>query len=153
VTLRDVNHDDVLDLLAATLRDADLSVLLGAGDGSFKTRTTVGNSGATALAVADFNRDSHEDVATTASGALGNTAGSIWILLGRGDGSFRREQTVRVGLNPLDIAAADINGDGYVDLVTSNNETPDSLSVLLGLGDGSFRIDRHLRVAAHDGAA
>jgi hypothetical protein len=153
VTLRDVDHDDVLDLLAATARGANVSVLLGVGDGSFEPRPSIDGSGTTALAAADFNGDGHEDLATTTPGALNGTGGSVSILLGRGDGSFRLEQTARVGLNPLDIAAADINGDGNADLVTANNESPNSLTVLLGRGNGSFRFDRHLRVAPHDNAS
>ena len=39
---------------------------------------------------------------------------------------------------PLFVAVADVNGDGKVDLVTSNAEGANSVSVLLGNGDGTF---------------
>ena len=43
------------------------------------------------------------------------------MLLGRGDGTFTVQLTVRVGgNNPRAVAVGDFNGDGRLDLVTAN---------------------------------
>src|SRR6476620_3872357 len=42
-----------------------------------------------------------------------------------------------VGAGGFDIATGDVNGDGNLDLATTN-QTPDTVSVLLGHGDGTF---------------
>ena len=47
-----------------------------------------------------------------------------------------------VGITPNSIASGDFNGDGFIDLVTSNPADPTGagadLSILLGNGDGTF---------------
>jgi hypothetical protein len=50
---------------------------------------------------------------------------------------FGPAQELAVGALPLDVAAADLNGDGAVDLVSADART-NALSVLLGRGDGAF---------------
>ena len=46
-----------------------------------------------------------------------------------------------VGAGPFAVAAADLNGDGKLDLVTANQDSND-VSVLLGNGDGTFQAQR-----------
>ena len=48
------------------------------------------------------------------------------------------ESSIKVGNEPESIVAADVNGDGYPDLIEANYKSYD-LSVLLGNGDGSFQ--------------
>ena len=64
------------------------------------------------------------DVITT-SGA------SIRVLLGDGRGAFRPGPSIPVGPGAWRFAAADLNNDGAIDLVTSSSEG-NNLSVLLG---------------------
>jgi hypothetical protein len=61
------------------------------------------------------------------------------LFLGLGNGTFRRPEppVLPTGEDPLSIAAADIDGDGHVDLVSAD-EDPSQLSLFLGLGDGTF---------------
>jgi hypothetical protein len=60
------------------------------------------------------------------------------VLLGNGDGSFQAAVSFVAGNVPSYITAADLDGDGALDLVTANWGSND-VSVLLGNGDGSFR--------------
>jgi hypothetical protein len=53
------------------------------------------------------------------------------VLLGDGRGAFTPPASTPVGPGAWRLAAADLNGDGTVDIVTSNSES-NSLSVLLG---------------------
>ncbi len=94
------------------------------------------------LAVGDFNGDGKPDLAVgNFSGGTLNQ-GSIGILLNNGDRTL-----VCRGLHaniPLDVAVADVNADGKLDVVAAN-ENIDSASVLLGTGTVRFRPQQRIR--------
>src|SRR5262249_30626403 len=61
------------------------------------------------------------------------------VLRGNGDGTFQTPQFFAAGTNPNSINAADVNGDGVLDLVMAGVSWPDGdVTALLGNGDGSF---------------
>jgi hypothetical protein len=93
---------------------------------------------ASALVLADFNKDGILDIVT----AGGN---SVSVLLGIGDGAFAPPQTYAVGNSPFSMTVADINQDGSPDIVTGNLSS-NTVSVLLGNGDGTFQPQRTLPV-------
>ena len=67
-------------------------------------------------------------------------SGTVSVFLGNGDGTFKPQVTYTVGTEPEGIAAADVNGDGKLDLIVTNTGIDDStVSVLLGNGDGTFQ--------------
>ncbi len=90
-----------------------------------------------ALAVADVNGDGHLDL--VAATCESNTAcGSVTILLGNGDGTFRGPLSLGSGGNGASaIAVADVTGDGRPDLVVANFAS-DTVGVLAARGDGWF---------------
>lgn len=96
------------------------------------------------IAIGDFNGDGVTDVAVTSTNEMS-------IVVMRGDPSdpdffLPFGPPIPVGRAPVDVATADLNGDGVLDLVTANEEiegTEGTLSVLLGLGNGTFsRVDQ-----------
>jgi hypothetical protein len=63
----------------------------------------------------------------------------VSVLLGRGDGTFRKAIVSSTGpdTGPYSIAVADFNLDGVPDVVTANYRSSNA-SVLLGIGNGTF---------------
>src|SRR5262249_10551434 len=101
---------------------------------------------ATFVVTGDFTGAGRSDLAVTTVDSSPYQRGTLSILLGNGDGTFRSGQsltTVERGLTSM--VASDFKGDGVVDLAVASSLT-DTVSVLLGKGDGTFTLDRNYPV-------
>jgi hypothetical protein len=84
------------------------------------------------VAVADLNADSHLDLV-----AVNSYEGKVGVLLGNGDGTFKRVVKYSPGGSyPTAVAIADVNGDGKADILVPHNS---GIGVMLGNGDGRFQ--------------
>jgi hypothetical protein len=121
-----------------------VSILLGNGDGTFKAAVNYkAGSGCSQVVVGDLNRDGIPDLVLVNSGdANGNYTGSVSVLLGNGDGTFKEAETFAAGQAPVSVAVADLNGDGIPDLAVADfgvyYTQSGAVTILLGNGDGSF---------------
>jgi hypothetical protein len=89
-------------------------------------------AGPEAVAAGDLNGDGKQDL-VVADGE----AGTVSVLLGKGDGTFEAKVDYPTGTAPSAVALVDLNGDKKPDLVLANGGS-NTVSVLLGKGDGSF---------------
>jgi hypothetical protein len=111
----------------------DLRVFLGRGDGTFLDPVQIAESWAGGILVADFNDDQMPDITT--SNAL---------LLSNGDGSFQVARSFSFAnwdwyeLPAGPAAAADLDGDGHVDLVSFGTTEGRGIAGYQGKGDGTF---------------
>ena len=167
LAVADVNHDGKLDILAANgcsligqgtcSNESAVGVLLGNGNGTFQPPVNYKSGGFGIyyfkVAVVDVNGDGNADLVTlngcaSSCDGIGPPEGSIGILLGNGDGTFRAPVTYSTGGYFADsLAVGDLRGVGKIDLVVTNfcgdNDlggctTPGPVDVLLGNGDGTF---------------
>ena len=152
ILTRDLNGDGFADVIAPEFGTDTLAVVLNDGHGSFLPlqRYAVGIK-PSFVTVADFNGDGHPDIAVSNAGSA-----DVSVLLNKGDGTFLPARSysisgpqaglLGVSIGTFSLEAVDVNGDGIVDLVTSNSVTND-VSVLLGRGDGTFQPARTYPIA------
>lgn len=124
-----------LDLVVINAGDAPetMSVLMNSGGGSANRNTLFGaqtkyNLGPNpiALALADYNGDTNVDVAV-----LDASADNVTVFLNNGAGVFTQDSVISVGAAPSSIATADVNHDGWNDLVVTNS-ADGTIGVILG---------------------
>jgi uncharacterized repeat protein (TIGR01451 family) len=155
VAIGDFNGDkkaDVIVGIADIFGNISLQILLGNGDGTFQNgkplspsgtlATTCATGACTGVAIADFNKDGKLDL------AVGVVSG-VELLAGQGDGTF-------ADLGPIvpvaggavgTLRVADINADGYPDLIVDTGVSGTSaythdIGVLLNNGSGGFHSEQ-----------
>jgi hypothetical protein len=139
VAAADLEGDGDLDLVTAN-GDATVSVLLGDGSGAFPTHTEFATgSPSNSVVLVDLDGDFDRDLATANQNNAANPD-DVSVLLGDGAGGFgaATNLTVPVGnTGPFTIGAADLDGDGDLDLATAEH-FGGTLTVFPGNGDGTF---------------
>jgi uncharacterized protein (TIGR03437 family) len=138
----DFNSDGKNDLavtnVPATATGAgSVSVLLGNGDGTFAPAVSyaVGLAPATIVA-ADFNGDGKLDLAALDADTI--IVNKLWVLLGKGDGTFQNAVSTATATSSGYLSYADLNHDGKLDAVIAD-QLASAMSVLMGNGDGTFQ--------------
>jgi len=117
-------------LLAGTLAEAPSSRPL-----SFREVSIAVGKGPGFIAAADLNHDGKVDLVVANADSE-----NLTVLLGDGKGHFQpaKGSPVPAGHLPNDIAVADMNHDGNLDLVVANHQSP-YITILLGDGKGGFQ--------------
>lgn len=142
IAIGDLNFDGILDLAIAISdttygSDGKVAVLLGQGDGSFARPVFYSlMENATRLVATDLNNDGVPDLAV-AINVFQDHAMGLALLRGNGDGTFQPAVLSVGGASSTDVAAADFNGDGNMDLALAQG-FDSGVWIILGNGDGTF---------------
>ncbi len=111
VAAADFNDDGIVDVAVASKTDV-VSILASRADSDFEQHVDypAGAGVPFAVVAGNLNGDAHVDLAVAGSGASA-------ILVNRGDGTFAAPVTFTLSGSVTSLGAADIEGDGQLDLV------------------------------------
>jgi hypothetical protein len=140
VELADLNADNNLDLVVASGFNLDqLSILLGTGTGTFSPPSLSSLSNVfRAAAFGDVNGDGKLDMVAT---GVGKIPANLFTELGNGAGGLTNAHFVYAPDTISDLALADLDADGQLDVVVSGSQFFEGhVRVLKGNGDGSFAV-------------
>jgi ferredoxin len=141
----DFESDGIYDLAVVNSLDNTVTILSNASGADFTTLQTLATGpNPSAITVGDFDGDGQLDLAVS---NFGNYAGNtLSIFYGIGGGRFAPKVDLITDAGPQSVIAADLNGDGILDLVTANGcghaatcGNPGTVSVFSGNGNRTFQ--------------
>ena len=148
VIAADLDGDGDSDLVTANYNGNSVSVLMNTGNGTFTPKVDyTGLSGPFGVFAADLDGDEDNDLMVASYGD-----GYVAVLKNDSHGNFgdRIDYVVPTGIRTSSVIAADLDGDGYPELIAANRrrveaDTP-SISIWKNNGDGTFccRVDSPL---------
>ena len=146
----DFENTGFQDLVVGEFTGNKIALLSNDGVGNFtlKAEYPVDKS-PDAIVVGDFNGAKNSNGTPILDIAVANFgSGTVTVLMNDGSGVFTVNQTVTIAgkgstssnqvasVQPVAMVTGDMNGDGLLDLITTNNEG--SISILIGDGTGKF---------------
>jgi len=150
IAVGDMNGDGDLDIIGTDTGRNFVIIAFNDQDAGFNkgNAALIDAIRPTGTAVADFDNDGDLDLAIANSQA---SPRSVAVWLNDGAGSFTDAgEFGPLNGGPEDIDAGDFNGDGNLDVVTTNGNQNDGVDVLFGNGDGSFQAPTQVIVPGVD---
>jgi hypothetical protein len=141
IAVADLNGDGKDDVVTVNPSSNSVSILYGNGDGTFQAPVnyTVGTN-PQHVAIGSLRNNGLLDLVV--SNYVQSNSNDLTILLNNGDGTFSNGGTIDNEFQARNVALADLNNDGNLDLIIPgydfNNPSGPYLDVRLGNGDGTF---------------
>jgi hypothetical protein len=137
----DIDGDLDADLIVSNQESDDLTILRNKGNGNFvEPATSPEPAGDVPVSVAPADLDGDGDVDLAIANAIeSNAPDDVTILLNRGTGNFVAAPTSpeNAGNKPVSIVAANLDGDGDVDLAVANQQG-NNITVFRNNGSANF---------------
>ncbi len=135
----DINGDGKMDLMCANYAANTVSVLTNNGSGGFVLAATLSSGiGISGLTAADVNGDGKMDI-LAGNAAPGGSAFSVFTNNGSGGFALAATLSAGSGSRPGWVAAADVNSDGRMDLISANYDA-NTLTVFTNNGNGGWLL-------------
>ncbi len=135
VAVVDFNGDGITDVALADFLANKILVMLGDGQGHFRTAAKVtSRGGPRSIVTGDFNHDGIADLAVA-----NFFSGDITIFIGRGDGNFEDPRPIHLAKGLSSLVVVDSVSVDNQDLVVANFLSG-AITVLQGAPDGSFTV-------------
>lgn len=145
VVAADLDSDSKADLVIAGNQANTITVVLGPGKGEAVLKELPARIAPFNAVVCDLNGDGHLDIAVANESNVPalEGRGEISLFWGDGRGDFTPGAILEAGTHPADLRAADLDGDGKMDLAIVNWGSR-NLSVFFARGEGRFSSPRNL---------
>jgi hypothetical protein len=139
----DIDGDGDIDLFTSNYFQGSTTLMFNDGSGNFgsmfnnyRTISIEPNMPYDSL-VEDFNGDGVKDLVTVNRGDTLDPTSTITVMINAGDYLFEEMVTYNVGKEPTSAVAFDIDGDGDLDIATTNTGD-DTVSIMINNGNGAF---------------
>jgi Ca2+-binding RTX toxin-like protein len=138
LALGDFNADGSLDISYTenSFATDNVHLLFNDGTGAFPTTAVMAaTNGPTGIIAVDLDGDNDIDIATANTGFTG----SVSVFRNNGDGTFGTRSDFLTGTTrPRDLAAADLDGDGDLDVAVENSFLGRSVQIMINNGTGNL---------------
>ncbi|MCC7429251.1 VCBS repeat-containing protein, partial [bacterium] len=166
----DINNDGFDDVICTSFGDAKgVRVFLSNGDGTWSLASFPEEKGTyEGVEVADLNYDGNLDVAAANSSSASQSDGGVDIWFGNGKGQFSKNYGTQSTYEYRDVAIADLNNDGKLDIIATqwgvdggirvwygtnraewySGHSPKSVGSFMGLTTADFDRDGRIDICA-----